>query len=159
MSSNPDAAANANSIGRAEQVLRTIAYLRDQDFSGVGLVFYERLTHLPHLQLTDSSVKADPRRFAEVDLAIALSSISVMSSPLHDGFHFVEAHSWQLTHLSQFISPPIPSDAAQRFHGTGARLMAALLTSMLPGIVCVGLVSHEGEIHLFSHGNDSAQKD
>lgn len=157
MSSNPDT--TANSIGRAEKVLRTIACLRDQDFSGVGLVFYEHLTHLPHLQLTDSSVKADLGRFAEVDLAIALSSISVMSSPLHDGFHFVEARNWQLTHLSQFISPPIPSDAAQRFHGTGARLMAALLTSLLPGIVCVGLVSNGGEIHLFSHGNDAAQKD
>ncbi len=159
MERNPDAASNPNLIGRAEQVLRAIARLRDRDFSGVGLVFYERLAHLPHLQLTDSSVKADPGRFAEVDLAIAISSISVMDSPLHDGFHFVDAGSWQLTHLSQFISPPIPPDAAQRFHGTGARLMAALLTSLLPGIVCVGLVTHGGEIHLFSHGNDAVQKD
>ena len=159
MASNPDTAANANSIGRAEHVLRAIADMRDQDFSGVGVVFYELLAHLPHLQLTGSSVKADPGRFAEVDLAIALSSISVMSSPLHDGFHFVDVHSWQLTHLSQFISPPIPADAAQRFQGTGARLMAALLASLLPGLVCVGLVSHGGEIHLFSLGNDAAQKD
>jgi hypothetical protein len=159
MASNPDAAAIANSTERAEQVLRAIAHLRDQDFTGVGVVFYEGLAHLPHLQLTDSTVKADPRQFAEVDLAVALSSISVMSSPLHDGFHFVDARNGQLTHLSQFISPPIPSDAAHRFRGTGARLMAALLTSLLPGIVCVGLVSHGGEIHLFSHGNDAAQKD
>lgn len=159
MASNFDAAANANTIGRAEQVLRAIANLRGHDFSGVGLVFYEHLAHLPHLQLTDNSVKADPGRFAGVELAAALSSISVMSSPLHDGFHFVDAGSWQLTHLSQFLSPPIPSDAAKRFHGTGARLMAALLTSLLPGIVCVGLVSHGSEIHLFSHGNDAAQKD
>lgn len=159
MTSNPDAASNPNSIERAEQVLRAIARLRDRDFSGVGLVFYEHLAYLPHLQLTDSSVKADPRRFAEVDLAIALSSISVMGSPLHDGFHFVDVRKWQLTHLSQFISPPIPADAAQRFHGNGARLMAALLTSQLPGIACVGLVTQRGGIHLFSHGNDATQKD
>jgi hypothetical protein len=159
MTSNPDTAANAIWIGKAEQVLRAIASLRNQDFSGIGVVFYEHLAHLPHLQLTDTSLMADPGRFAEVDLAIALSSISVMSSPLHDGFHFVDARSWQLTHLSQFISPPIPSDAAQRYHGTGARLMAALLASLLSGIVGVGLVSHGGEIHLFSHGNDVAQKD
>lgn len=159
MTTNPDTAAHTNSIGKAEQVIRAIAYLRNQDFSGVGIVFYEHLAHLPHLQLTNSSLITDPSRFAEVDLAIALSSISVMSSPLHDGFHFVDAHSWQLTHLSQFISPPIPSDAAQRFHGTGARLMAALLASLLPGIVGVGLVTQGGEIHMFSHGNDAAQKD
>jgi hypothetical protein len=158
MVSNSDAIANANLVGRAVQVLRAIAHLRDQNFSGVGLVFYERLAHLPHLQLTDSTINADPERFAGVDLAIALSSISTMSCPLHDGFHFVDIHRWQLTHLSQFISPPIPSDAAQRFHGTGARLMAALLTSMLPGIVCVGLVSQGGEVQLFNHGNDVTLK-
>ncbi|WP_263568697.1 hypothetical protein [Paucibacter sp. DJ2R-2] len=104
-------------------------------------------------------MKTDPGQFAEVDLAEALSRISVMSSPLHDGFHFVEAHSWRLTHLAQFISPPIPDDATQRFQGTGARLMAALLASLLPGIECVGLVSHSGEIHLFSRGIDAAKKD
>jgi hypothetical protein len=158
MTSTPDSAAAVNVLGRAEQVLRAIADLRSQDFSGVGVVFYERLAYLPHLQLTDSSVKAEPGRFAEVDLAIALSTVSVMSSPLHDGFHFIDARSWQLTHLSQFISPPIPSDAAQRFHGTGARLMAALLTSLLPGIACVGLVSHTGEIRLFSNGSDAAKE-
>ena len=133
--------------------------MRGRDFSGIGLVFYEDLAYLPHLQLTDGYVDSDPRRLVEVDLAIALSSISVMSSPLHDGFHFVDVRRWQLTHLSQFISPPIPSDATQRFHGNGARLMAALLTSLLPGIACVGLVTHGGEIHLFSHGNDTTQKD
>lgn len=159
MASYPNAASNPNAIGRAEQVLRAIARLRGRDFSGIGLVFYEDLTYLPHLQLTDGYVDSDLRQLVEVDLAIALSSISVISSPLHDGFHFVDVRRWQLTHLSQFISPPIPSDATQRFHGNGARLMAALLTSLLSGIACVGLVTHGGEIHLFSHGNDTTQKD
>ena len=158
MASNPDAAANANSIAKAEQVLRAIACLRDEDFSGVGLVFYERLAHLPHLQLTGSSVMADLGRFSEVDLANALSSISVMSGPLHDGFHFVDVASWKLTHLSQFISPPIPDAAAQHCHGTGARLMAALLASLLPGIACVGLVSQAGDVHLFTNGVDAAEQ-
>jgi hypothetical protein len=76
MASNPDAAAIANSTERAEQVLRAIAHLRDQDFTGVGVVFYEGLAHLPHLQLTDSTVKADPRQFAEV----TGSSLTCLSS-------------------------------------------------------------------------------
>ncbi|WP_369919851.1 hypothetical protein AB8E32_14740 [Marinomonas polaris] len=45
-----------------------------------------------------------------------------------------------------------------RFHGTGARLMSAMLASILPGIVCVGLVAQEGKIHLFHNGIDIARE-
>ena len=159
MSSNPDATVKANVISRAEQVLRAVADLRSKDFAGVGVVFYECLDQLPHLQLINGSIKADPGLFADVDLASALSSLSAIGSPLHDGFHFVDASSWHLTHLSQFISPPIPHNAEQQLHGAGARFMAALLASLQPGIVCVGLVSMGGEVHLFSNGNNATYKD
>lgn len=159
MASNSNEIVDANLICRVGDVLRGIARRRDQNFSGVGLVFYDRLLHLPHLQLSNSYVHADPDKLSEDDLAIALSCISVTSNPLHDGFHFINARRWQITHLSQFISPPIPPDAAHRFHGTGARLMAALLTSILPGIECVGLVSQGGSIQLFRHGNNIYKKD
>lgn len=159
MSRNSDAIVKANVISRAEQVLRAVADLRSKDFAGVGVVFYECLDQLPHLQLTNGSIKADPGLFADVDLTSALSSLSAIGSPLHDGFHFVDARSWHLTHLSQFISPPIPHNAEQKLHGAGARFMAALLASLQPGIVCVGLVSMVGEVHLFSHGNNATQKD
>lgn len=157
MASNLDTAVKANAISRAEQILRAVADLRSEDFAGVGVVFYECLAQLPHLQLTNGSVKADPGRFADVDLASALSSLSAIASPLHDGFHFVDARSWHLTHLSQFISPPIPHNAEQQLHGAGARLMAALLASLQPGIVCVGLVSQGGEVHIFSRGKSATQ--
>ncbi|WP_313605361.1 hypothetical protein [Comamonas jiangduensis] len=158
MTSNPNAAVKANAISRAEQVLGAVADLRSEDFTGVGVVFYECLVQLPHLQLSNGFVKADPGRFVDVDLASALSSLSVARNPLHDGFHFVDARSWHLTHLSQFISPPIPHNAEQKLHGAGARLMAALLASLQPGIVCAGLVSQGGEVHLFSRGNYATQK-
>jgi hypothetical protein len=158
MAINPDAAVKANAISRAEQILRAVADLRSKDFAGVGVVFYECLAQLPHLRLTNGSVQADPGRFVDVDLASALSSLSAIGSPLHDGFHFVDVRSWHLTHLSQFISPPIPHNAEQQLHGAGARLMAALLASLQPGIVCAGLVSMGGGVHLFSRGNDATQK-
>jgi hypothetical protein len=158
MSINPDAEFKANVISRAKQVLRAVAELRSKDFAGVGVVFYECLDQLPHLQLTNGSVKADPGRLADIDLASALSSLSAIGSPLHDGFHFVHARGWHLTHLSQLISPPIPHNAEQQPQGAGARLMAALLASHQPGIVCVGLVSMGGEVHIFSRGNEATQK-
>tara|TARA_R110002167_G_scaffold254359_2_gene460579 strand:- start:28377 stop:28688 length:312 start_codon:yes stop_codon:yes gene_type:complete len=92
------------------------------------------------------------------DIATALASISTMRGPYHDGFHFIDVSSWQITHISQFISPPIPRGAEQRFHGTGARLMAAMLASLLPGITCVGLVSRCGQVHLFYNGIDIAEE-
>lgn len=153
-----DKSVRAGKLIRAEKILREIAKNRGQDFTGVGVVFYQSLDYLPHLQLNNNAMKPSPESFVDEDLATALASISITSSPLHDGFHFIETRSWRLSHLSQFISPPIPSTAAQ-LRGSGARLMAALLASMLPGIVCVGLVSHGGEIHLFSNGSDATQKD
>lgn len=146
------------SVDRARQVLRTIADLRSQDFSGVGIVFYERLDDLPHLQLGDGSEKVAFEQFADIDLTAILSNISVPSGPLHDGFHFVCVDNWRLTHVSQFISPLIPEGAAHRFRVGGARLMAAVLTSLLPGIACVGIVSQSGEIHLFRDGRDAVRK-
>ena len=154
-----DAAASNSHLAKAEQVLRAVAHDRGPDFSGVGIVFYERLALLPHLQLTNNSEEPDAVRFAGCSLEDALLSVSSIGSPLHDGFHFVDVASWTLTHLSQFISPPIPHDAAQHFHGTGARLMAALLASLQSGIACVGLVSQGGEVHLFTNGFDAAAKD
>lgn len=144
---------------RAARLLKAIAQQRPANFSGIGVVFYQDLAQLPHLQLTNDEQQLNAARQTEGDLASRLAGISVMSSPLHDGFHFVDARCWQLTHIAQFISPPIPCDAGQRFQGTGARLMAAVLTSLLPGISCVGLVAHNGEVHLFKGGIDISEQE
>ncbi len=106
------------------------------------------------MQLTSGVASPDPSSFSDSDLVAALVSISSMSHPLHDGFHFIDVTTWRLTHLSQFISPPIPQNAEQNFHGAGARLIAATLTSLLPGIAYVGLVSQDGKIHLYCNGID-----
>jgi len=143
----------------AARLLKAIAQFRTGSFSGIGVVFYEDLAQLPHLQLTNDEQEPDAAGLAGGDLASRLAGISVTSSPLHDGFHFVDARSWQLTHVAQFISPPIPRDQGQYVHGTGARLMAAVLASLLPGISCVGLVSHKGEVHLFKGGVDLANQE
>ena len=143
----------------AIRLLKAIARLRALDFSGIGVVFYEDLAQLPHLQLTNDEQKPTVAGLTGGDLATQLAGISVMSSPLHDGFHFVDVRCWQLTHIAQFISPPIPRDVDQRISGTGARLMAAALTSLLPGISCVGLTSQTGEVHLFRGGVDVAKRE
>lgn len=155
---NPEKLSYSIHMNQALNIIRSIASNRGNDFTGTGVVFYTDLTGLPHLQLISGREKPDVSQFDDCNIASALISISTICSPLHDGFHFVDSRSWQITHLSQFISPPIPHDAAQRFHGTGARLIAAVLASLLPGITYVGLVSQGGQVHLFCNGVDIAEK-
>lgn len=154
MVSEFQAAEGIGTLNAARQLLAAIAAKRASDFTGIGVVFYVDLRSLPHLQLTNDLIAPEASRFDCVDLASLLASISTQSCLLHDGFHFVNAQDWKLTHLSQFISPPIPRDASEKFQGTGARLMAAVLASVLPGIASVGLVSHTGDVHLFCGGVD-----
>ncbi|CAN0588056.1 unnamed protein product [Ectocarpus sp. 12 AP-2014] len=143
---------------KAMGLLRSVANNRCSDFSGTGVVFYSNLAKLPHLQLATGCKQPNVTQLGDYDIASALASVSTICSPFHDGFHFIDIRSWQMTHLSQFISPPIPHDAEQRFHGTGARLMSAMLASLIPGITCAGLVSQGGQIHLFCGGVDIAEE-
>jgi len=154
---HPTTSISSYQFDKALHLLRAIADHKSDDFSGVGVVFYDDIAALPHLQLTNETENPCSMLFSDWNLATTLAAISTMRSPLHDGFHFIETRSWRLSHISQFISPPIPIDAAQRFHGSGARLMAAVLASLLPGITCVGLISHSGETYLFHSGVDLAR--
>lgn len=137
----------------AEQLLRHAAAKLDGEFAGLGVVFYDSLVALPHLQL---EVLGDGR----FDLPIAgleaigevLARTARRSSPWHDGFHFVHAGSGALTHLCQFIAPPLPgvADAAPR--AGGARHMTALLASKVAGVVAIGLLTHERTASIYEAG-------
>lgn len=140
------------------ELLSSISCNRYSDFSGTGIIFYKDLGSLPHLQL--NAVNKDPNITAidNNDIVSTLTSVSTTCSPHHDGFHFIDMENWRLSHLSQYISPPIPRNAEKQFGGTGARLMSAMLASLLHGIICVGVVSQEGKIHLFYSGIDIAKE-
>jgi hypothetical protein len=139
-------------------LLGSISCNRCSNFSGTGIIFYRDLVNLPYLQLSAADEKPNLTQADSFDIASTLSSVSIMRSPYHDGFHFIDIEHWQISHLSQYISPPIPQGADKQLHGTGARLMSAMLASLLHGIVCVGLVSKEGKIYLFHSGIDIARE-
>ncbi|MBU2886748.1 hypothetical protein KO507_13320 [Gilvimarinus agarilyticus] len=145
-------------VDQAKDLLRSIASNRCSDFSGTGVVFYSDLAKLPHLQMGTGRENLKVAKCGGCDIASALISVSSKRSPYHDGFHFIDMWSWRVTHVSQFIAPPIPDDAAQRIHGSGARLMSAMLASLLSGITYVGLVSQGGQVHLFCGGIDIADE-
>ncbi|WP_150601535.1 hypothetical protein [Pseudomonas fluorescens] len=65
----------------------------------------------------------------------------------------IDMKSQTLTHLSQFLAPPLevlarlPEDRPN-----GARQMTALLTSLIPGITYVGVLSTGDEIVVYENG-------
>lgn len=136
----------------ARLTLARIATKLSPTFTGTGVVFYNDLSALPHLQLSGGCLQIPLPETFKGDLAQTLQRLAQHDSPWHDGFHFVEAADFRLTHIAQFVSPPIPLDLGRIVTGKGARLMTALLSSLVPGIACVGLVSHTGQASLFEHG-------
>lgn len=137
----------------ADKLLRHAAPQLASDFAGLGVVFYDTLAALPHLQL---EVGGDERFDLPVTglepISLLLARTARRSSPWHDGFHFVHVGSGALTHLCQFIAPPIPDPSEARPRAGGARHMTALLASNVPGIVAIGLLTHDRAASIYEAG-------
>ncbi|WP_110975949.1 hypothetical protein [Acinetobacter sp. WCHAc060042] len=122
-----------------------------EDFSGLGIICYEELSHLPYISLHQE------QSFTDLDLTNineTLLKISTYSSAYHDGFHFYDINSKKLTHISQFISPLLNSVEHMNIENVipcGAREMTAYLTSSIQGIFCVGLISANRSIKIFKN--------
>ncbi len=137
------------------RLLKQLKLLRPESFSGVGLVFYSHLEGLPSTPLgSQTATVPDLPVFGIEAIVRILASVSDHSSPWHDGFHMIDMRSKSLTHLSQYLAPPLrglsklPGD---RPHG--ARQMTALLSSTIPGITYVGVLSTGEEIAVYENGN------
>ena len=136
----------------ALQLLRHAAPRLASDFPGLG-VFYESLSALPHVQL---EVGGNERFELPVDgldpICDVLARTARRSSLWHDGFHFVRAGSASLTHLCQFIAPPLPDPSAGPPRASGARHMTALLASSVAGVTAIGLLTHERAASIYEAG-------
>lgn len=138
-----------------EKLLVEINRTKSGSFSGTGVVYYRQLEDLPHAQLGSNSPTKPTLPISGLShISSVLAEASDITSLWHDGFHFIDALSDELTHLSQFLSPSLRH--LQKDFGdqrpSGARQMAALLTSLTPGILSVGLISQHGGISIYTDG-------
>jgi hypothetical protein len=120
----------------ARELLSRLIADSTEDFAGVGLLFYREPLNLPTIPLVTASERP-PVLPQGVRGAVELLRLSSRrGSPFHDGFHLVHVPRMEITHLSQFVSPPIPmlrgGDAD--LLGGGARLMTAYLSSLVENI-------------------------
>ena len=135
------------------QLLRHAAPRLASDFPGLGIVFYDSLAALPHLQLEVSGNEYFELPVEGLEpICDVLARTARRSSLWHDGFHFVCAGSASLTHLCQFIAPPLPDPSAGTPRASGARHMTALLASSVTGIAAIGLLTHEREVSIYEAG-------
>ena len=137
-------------------LLEQVAKQRLADFCGLGVVFYRQLDSIPMLALGDQA-RCDLTLPVQGTGAIAstLANISSASSPWHDGFHLVELTGPALTHVSQYLAPPVSTHGTAVLESqrpTGARHMTALLVSQLKGVACVGLLPRHAEPTVLERG-------
>lgn len=143
---------DADLQAKVSALLADVSAKRTCSFTGTGIVFYYSLDELPHLQMTSEENASYPLDTVDIQaMGKTLCAIADASSQWHDGFHFVSADSWQLTHVSQFVAPPIGS-SGKPILGSGARYVTALLSSQVEGIAYVGLVGRQGDALLFRKG-------
>jgi hypothetical protein len=128
--------------------------LKTARFAGLGVIFYRAPMLLPVIPLgSRASLPYDLPVRGLAEIGAVLSALADAGSPLHDGFHLVDVESKQLTHVAQFVAPPLPSPT-ERFSGSwpsGARQMTALLVSRLKSVATVGLLSNS-EAAVYSDG-------
>lgn len=123
------------------------------DFSGLGIVFYNSLAALPFLPLEITGSESFDLPVSDISvISDVLARTARRSSHWHDGFHFVQTGSVCLTHLCQFIAPPLPNTGDALPRASGARHMTALLASRVSGIVTVGLLTQDRVVSIYESG-------
>lgn len=142
---------------RLASLLRAARVGAGAHFTGLGVVFYEDLVRLPHMSL-DAPAWIAVVPVGDAAVTTELSRISTVHSPWHDGFHFVRVSDMRLTHVAQFVSPPLDLVGSFVPSERGARHMAAALVSMVEGIVCVGVVPAHGEVSVYRSGRRIGDK-
>ncbi|MDT4869313.1 hypothetical protein FQZ97_1043370 [compost metagenome] len=92
-------------------LLGQVKIWRPSSFTGVGIVFYSALNALPSAALGNPITPKPQLPVSGIDaVSRTLAYVSDSASPWHDGFHMVDIRSQTLTHISQFLAPPLNNE-------------------------------------------------
>lgn len=141
--------------------LKELAANRPCDFVGLGVIVYLTLEGLPVAPLgAIESTRPELPIYGEANLMKALATLATRRSAQHDGFHLINAEKGALTHVAQFVSPPLEAALASRSANwpAGARQMTALLISAMPQVMFSGVVAADGEVQLYENGIQTTTK-
>ena len=136
-------------------LLDQVRRVAPEPFSGLGLILYVAPVRMPISDLGDQATFTPHLPVVGHDaIARVLGQIATTTSPWHDGFHLIEASSWALTHVSQFVSPSVSDLKQARPLGApvGARQLAALAMSRLPSVETVAVLGARTDLMLCAKG-------
>lgn len=118
------------------------------DFSGIGVVVCDSPADLPIFSLRDTTPEISG------SVVQVLSGLSSYKSKYHDGFHILNKKG-ELTHVSQYFSPPIVKGACfDKSRLIGGRFLAALFGSAISGVILTGIVSEGHGLSIFKSGKE-----
>jgi len=138
--------------------LQELAANRPDDFVGLGVIVYLTLEGLPVAPLgAVLSTQPELPIYGEENVMKVLATLATRRSAQHDGFHLIDAERGGLTHVAQFVSPPLEAALANRSANwpSGARQMTALLISLMPQVVFSAIVTADGEVQLYENGTQA----
>lgn len=136
-------------------LLRALSLKMTTEFAGIGIIFYKDLEGVSHVDMGHPTlIRPNLPIYGMEEIISTLAAAADISSPWHDGFHFINSTTNSLTHLSQFISPSLDMYDSIPLckRPSGARHMTAALVSNSLGVDCVGLLTSNGEICVFRNG-------
>lgn len=135
--------------------LQELAANRPDDFVGLGVIAYLTLEGLPVAPLgAIESTQPELPIYGEANVMKVLATLATRRSGRHDGFHLIDAGRGALTHVAQFVSPPLEAAliSGSANWPSGARQMTALLISLMPQVVFSAVVTADGEVQLYENG-------
>lgn len=124
---------------------------RNEDFTGLGLIFYIQKGNLPIESLNPfcelKNQIIDPKMIAQ-----KLVEISKESCKCHDGFHLLN-HDCVLTDLSYYFSTPISIEKKPK-QNNGSRYRTAFYGSLLKDVFLTVIISSNYNVMVFIKGEE-----
>jgi hypothetical protein len=135
------------------ELLKEINSLKTTQFSGLGLILYKgdvNLLPISPLKKTNHSVHLPIESY---NLIIEfLLSISEINNKYHDGFHLLN-ENFKLTHISQYVAPPIIKNIVFESGSGGSRFRTAIYSSFLDNVIGSGVLSKNYGPKVFVKGH------
>ena len=132
-------------------LIQNIIERASNDFTGLGLVIYEDLTHLP-IESMSYDCNLD-KCINCIELIVEkLISISQDDCKCHDGFHLLNK-DLILTHISYYFSTSI-SDVIKPKFNLGSRYRTAFYGSLLNSVNCTITINSKLVAMIFINGNE-----
>ena len=134
------------------KLLKKLAKDKKNRFSGLGLILYDQqyLKNIPTISLKPSILCPNGISIQSKKAINYLLEISENSHILHDGFHFFN-HNGILTHISQFLAPPICPELVYN-ELNGSRYLTALYVSKIKGVIATGIITQGYNVYYFENG-------